>query len=112
SSFCQAEDGIRAFHVTGVQTCALPISGCTAIAGSTRIGRHCLIAGAVGISGHLQIADHVRINAMTLVSHSIHEAGEYAGAAPMQDAKSWRKNAARLRRLDALARRMLAVSKE
>src|SRR5690606_40706475 len=25
-SFFQAEDGIRAFHVTGVQTCALPIS--------------------------------------------------------------------------------------
>src|SRR5690606_40346989 len=23
---CQAEDGIRDFHVTGVQTCALPIS--------------------------------------------------------------------------------------
>ncbi|MCB1554165.1 MAG: UDP-3-O-(3-hydroxymyristoyl)glucosamine N-acyltransferase [Xanthomonadales bacterium] len=88
------------------------IAGCTAIAGSTRIGRHCLIAGAVGISGHLEIADRVRINAMTLVSHSIHEPGEYAGAAPMQDARSWRKNAARLRRLDALARRMLAVSKE
>src|SRR5690606_15572052 len=26
SLFCQAEDGIRVFHVTGVQTCALPIS--------------------------------------------------------------------------------------
>src|SRR5690606_41004894 len=25
--FYQAEDGIRAFHVTGVQTCALPILG-------------------------------------------------------------------------------------
>src|SRR5690606_39724853 len=25
--FFQAEDGIRAFHVTGVQTCALPIWG-------------------------------------------------------------------------------------
>src|SRR5690606_39462135 len=25
--FFQAEDGIRVFHVTGVQTCALPISG-------------------------------------------------------------------------------------
>src|SRR5690606_41049190 len=23
--FCQAEDGIRDFHVTGVQSCALPI---------------------------------------------------------------------------------------
>src|SRR5690606_39376182 len=26
--FFQAEDGIRYFHVTGVQTCALPISPC------------------------------------------------------------------------------------
>src|SRR5690606_40670359 len=26
--FFQAEDGIRDFHVTGVQTCALPISNC------------------------------------------------------------------------------------
>src|SRR5690606_39540870 len=25
--YFQAEDGIRYFHVTGVQTCALPISG-------------------------------------------------------------------------------------
>src|SRR5690606_40605727 len=28
--FFQAEDGIRDFHVTGVQTCALPISSDTA----------------------------------------------------------------------------------
>src|SRR5207302_8069097 len=28
SFFFQAEDGIRDFHVTGVQTCALPISLC------------------------------------------------------------------------------------
>src|SRR5690606_39952914 len=29
--FFQAEDGIRVFHVTGVQTCALPISYCAPI---------------------------------------------------------------------------------
>src|SRR5690606_4785984 len=29
SFFFQAEDGIRDFHVTGVQTCALPILGAT-----------------------------------------------------------------------------------
>src|SRR5690606_39551033 len=29
--FFQAEDGIRDFHVTGVQTCALPISGSLAV---------------------------------------------------------------------------------
>src|SRR5690606_35950688 len=34
----QAEDGIRGFHVTGVQTCALPIShtGPAAVAGPPR----------------------------------------------------------------------------
>src|SRR5690606_39660428 len=31
SFFFQAENAIRAFHVTGVQTCALPISGTPAI---------------------------------------------------------------------------------
>src|SRR5690606_39726478 len=35
SFFFQAEDGIRDFHVTGVQTCALPISGKTPKARST-----------------------------------------------------------------------------
>src|SRR5436309_13212102 len=30
--FFEAEDGIRAFHVTGVQTCALPISSRGALA--------------------------------------------------------------------------------
>src|SRR5690606_40476339 len=41
--FLQAEDGIRDFHVTGVQTCALPIScrrsGCSACAAFTSIHR-------------------------------------------------------------------------
>src|SRR5690606_14004140 len=32
--FFQAEDGIRVFHVTGVQTCALPIYGGTVLVGA------------------------------------------------------------------------------
>src|SRR5690606_39891931 len=38
--FFQAEDGIRDFHVTGVQTCALPILPSGKV--STPIGRSCL----------------------------------------------------------------------
>src|SRR5690606_40222563 len=34
-----AEGGIRVFHVTGVQTCALPISGAAARAGRGRVRR-------------------------------------------------------------------------
>src|SRR5690606_39326347 len=36
--FFQAEDGIRDFHVTGVQTCALPISAGTVVAMRLRAG--------------------------------------------------------------------------
>src|SRR5207302_4920543 len=36
--FFQAEDGIRDFHVTGVQTCALPISPRASIARARRRG--------------------------------------------------------------------------
>src|SRR5690349_23612921 len=36
--FFQAEDGIRDLYVTGVQTCALPISGCSATSNCTTGG--------------------------------------------------------------------------
>src|SRR5205085_7070127 len=35
--FFQAEDGIRALTVTGVQTCALPISGSMATSGVSKV---------------------------------------------------------------------------
>lgn len=82
------------------------IAGCTAIAGSTRIGRGCMIAGGVGIAGHLTIADGVVVTAMTLVSRSIREAGVYSGSLPMDEGARWKKNSARFRKLDELARRV------
>src|SRR5436309_7135903 len=41
--FFQAEDGIRDFHVTGVQTCALPIWGFTM---ARLLSRNCSFAEA------------------------------------------------------------------
>src|SRR5690606_40335627 len=38
--FFQAEDGIRAFHVTGVQTCALPILSLDLARDSSVVERH------------------------------------------------------------------------
>src|SRR5690606_8245038 len=50
--FFQAEDGIRDFHVTGVQTCALPISEPSTrrfiIPYSSRLHSACLIAMSTG----------------------------------------------------------------
>jgi UDP-3-O-[3-hydroxymyristoyl] glucosamine N-acyltransferase len=82
------------------------MAGCTAVAGSTRIGRHCLIAGGVGIAGHLQIGDRVTLTAMSLVTRSLEGPGEYSSGLPIQDSRSWRRNAARFRQLDELARQL------
>lgn len=83
------------------------MAGCVAVAGSTRIGRGCLIGGASGIVGHVEIADGVTIGAMSLVTHSIAEPGEYASGTPLQPKREWRKNAARFGQLDRLARLVL-----
>lgn len=85
------------------------IAGCTAIAGSTAIGKRCMIAGGVGIAGHLELCDDVVITAMTLVTHSIREAGIYSGSLPMDKASAWRRNSVRFRQLDELARRLAAT---
>lgn len=82
------------------------IAGCTGIAGSTKIGRHCTIAGAVGIAGHLEIADKVHITMRSAITKSITEAGSYSSGTAMSTTAEWRKNAARFRQLDEMARKI------
>ncbi|MBL8296809.1 MAG: UDP-3-O-(3-hydroxymyristoyl)glucosamine N-acyltransferase [Rhodanobacteraceae bacterium] len=88
------------------------MAGCSAVAGSARIGRYCLIGGAAGILGHLSVADRVTVTAMSLVTHSITAAGEYSSGTPIQENRQWRRNAARFRHLDELARRLKALEKD
>ena len=88
------------------------LAGCSAVAGSARIGRDCLIGGGAGVLGHLEIADRVTITAMSLVTHSIREPGTYSSGAPIEENRKWRRNAARIRHLDEMARRIAALEKE
>jgi UDP-3-O-[3-hydroxymyristoyl] glucosamine N-acyltransferase len=80
------------------------MAGCSAVAGSAKIGRNCLIGGAAGVLGHLEICDRVVVTAMSLVTHSIREPGEYSSGTPLMDNRSWRRSAARFKQLDAIAR--------
>jgi UDP-3-O-[3-hydroxymyristoyl] glucosamine N-acyltransferase len=84
------------------------IAGCAAVAGSARIGRWCLIGGGAGIVGHIEICDRVTIQAMSMVTHSIHRPGSYASGTALQESEAWRRNAARFRRLDQFVRRLNA----
>lgn len=87
------------------------MAGCSAAAGSAKIGRWCLIGGNAGILGHLEVVDQVTITAKSLVTHSIHEPGEYSSGTPLQDNRTWRRNAARMKKLDEFVRRLLTLER-
>jgi UDP-3-O-[3-hydroxymyristoyl] glucosamine N-acyltransferase len=78
----------------------------TGISGSTRIGRNCTIAGAVGMAGHLTIGDDVHFTGMAMVTRSFPEPGTYSSGIPASPSGEWRRNVARFRHLDELARRL------
>lgn len=88
------------------------MAGCSAAAGSATIGRYCLIGGGAGVLGHLEVCDRAVVTAMSLVTSSIREPGEYSSGTPLMPNREWRKSAARFRQLDALARRVPAADKE
>lgn len=88
------------------------LAGKAGISGSSHIGKYCMIGGAVGLAGHLTLADQVNILGMTLVSKSITKPGTYGSALPADDERRWRKNTARFRKLDELYRRVVALEKQ
>ena len=78
----------------------------TGISGSTRIGRNCTISGAVGMAGHLTIADQVHFTGQAMVTRSFPQAGSYSSGIPAMPSADWRRNVARFRQLDELSRRL------
>jgi UDP-3-O-[3-hydroxymyristoyl] glucosamine N-acyltransferase len=76
------------------------------ISGSATIGRRCMLGGQVGVVGHLEICDDVAVTGKTMISHSIRKPGIYSSGMPADEARAFRRNAARFRSLDELARRV------
>jgi UDP-3-O-[3-hydroxymyristoyl] glucosamine N-acyltransferase len=88
------------------------IAACTGIAGSVQIGRYCRIGGAVGIAGHVNICDRVEISGHTSITKSIDQPGVYSGVYPFEPNRQWRRNAAQVRHLAEIARRVSALEGE
>jgi UDP-3-O-[3-hydroxymyristoyl] glucosamine N-acyltransferase len=82
------------------------IAACAGISGSAVIGRRCMLGGMVGVVGHLEICDDVAITGRTMVSSSIRRPGVYSSGLPADEARRFRRNAARFQHLDELAKRV------
>jgi len=86
------------------------IAALVGISGSTEIGRNCLIGGQTGFAGHISITDRVVITGRSGVTSSIHEPGIYSsGLIGVEKNREWKKNNARIRRLDKLMDRVKAL---
>jgi UDP-3-O-[3-hydroxymyristoyl] glucosamine N-acyltransferase len=88
------------------------VCGCSAIAGSSTVGKNCIIAGAVGIINHVSIADGVTVTAMSLVNKSITTKGVYSSGTGLSESALWKKNIVHFRKLDELATRLKKLELE
>ena len=79
------------------------IAAATGIAGTTIIGKRCMIGGMVGIVGHLTIADDVIVNATSTVNRNITKPGVYTGFVPLMLHSEWKKVGIWLTKLDKIA---------
>jgi UDP-3-O-[3-hydroxymyristoyl] glucosamine N-acyltransferase len=87
------------------------LAACVAIAGSSVVGKRCILGGRVGLTGHVTLCDDVVVLGTSFISHSITKPGVYSSALPSEEAGAWRRIVARIKRLDSMAKRMRAVEK-
>lgn len=83
----------------------------TGIAGSTKIGKSCTFSGRSSVIGHLEIADGTHLTACTLVNKSNASAAIYSSGTGAQENKLWRKNVARFKQLDEMAKKIRTLEK-
>jgi UDP-3-O-[3-hydroxymyristoyl] glucosamine N-acyltransferase len=70
-----------------------------------------MLAGGVGVVGHLEITDGTVVTGMSMVTKSITKPGVYSSGLSAQPNDQWNKIAVRLRHLDDMARRLLALER-
>lgn len=88
------------------------MAGFTGIAGSSTLGKHVTLSGRSSILGHLSIADGTHVTACSLINRSNKEAGVFSSGTGMQDNKTWRKNVARFRQLDDMAKQLKRLQRD
>ncbi|MEB0134529.1 UDP-3-O-(3-hydroxymyristoyl)glucosamine N-acyltransferase [Actimicrobium sp. CCC2.4] len=87
------------------------MAGCVGVAGSAVIGKYCTFGGAAMVLGHLTIADKVHISSGSMVTRSIHEAGQYTGFYPLAKNADWEKTAVVVRNLGTMREKIRTLEK-
>lgn len=82
----------------------------TGLAGSSVIGKRVILAGQVGIAGHLKVGDDAVVTAKSATSHNV-ENGKIISGIPAFDNRDWLRSIAAFRRLGEMARALRDLEK-
>jgi UDP-3-O-[3-hydroxymyristoyl] glucosamine N-acyltransferase len=80
------------------------------LAGSSVIGKRVILAGQVGIAGHLRVGDDAVLTAKSATSHDV-EAGKIMSGVPAFENRDWLRSTAAFRRLGEMARAVRELEK-
>lgn len=108
------EDGVRLDNLVqighnvriGAHTAMI---GPSAIAGSTTIGKRCMISGLAGVVGHVTICDDVVITTQAIITKDVHEPGVYSATFGAEKDAVWKRMVAKFRRIAALEKRVVEL---
>ncbi|MCZ2391749.1 MAG: UDP-3-O-(3-hydroxymyristoyl)glucosamine N-acyltransferase [Acidobacteria bacterium] len=77
----------------------------TGLAGTSHIGKRVILAGQVGIAGHLKVGDDAVITAKSATSHDV-EPGRVISGIPAFDNREWLRSMAVFQRLGQIGRKV------
>jgi UDP-3-O-[3-hydroxymyristoyl] glucosamine N-acyltransferase len=75
------------------------------LAGSTILGKNVLLAGQVGVAGHVRINDNAVVYAQSGIGHEV-PAGAVVSGSPAFDARDWLRSVTAFQKLGELVRRV------
>ena len=82
------------------------------IAGSTKVGKHCVFAGQVGLAGHLHIADNTMFGAQSGVPNSIKEPNQMLMGYPAIPVGKFRRSSVVFKNLPELQKKVYELEKK
>jgi UDP-3-O-[3-hydroxymyristoyl] glucosamine N-acyltransferase len=82
----------------------------TGLAGTSFIGKRVVLAGQVGIAGHLKVGDDAVITAKSATSHDV-DPGKMISGIPAFDNRDWLRSTAAYRKLGEMATRLRRLEK-
>lgn len=95
---CRIDNLVQIGHNVHIKTGSIVVAQ-VGVAGSTTIGKYCVLGGQTGVAGHLNISDFVQIAAQSGVRSNVPIPGALLGGSPAIPVQEWHRQTITLKNL-------------